>query len=127
MKQKIAFFVALMAAVVVFTGCASIQKTEPAQLNGEKLSASGTPVAHLNAENWGIYFFMIPLITGSTDDPGSMEFLTDTVTVKNTANYLTREAKAMKATHTLDMTSQINVWGWWFYVRSVQVSANAIR
>ncbi len=129
MMRKIALFVALIAATVLFAGCMSFEKSTPAQLNGEKLSNSGTTIAHVRAENWGLYLFMIPLITGSSENPGTMAFLQDTVTVKDVVSHLTKEVKGKEigATQALDMSSQTSVWGWMFHFRSVAVSANAVK
>lgn len=127
MKRQIAMFVAMLALAATFAGCASIQKTTPAQLNSEAIASSKTTVAHVNATNWGLYFFMIPIFTGSVEQPGSIALLQDTVTVKDTARYLTSEAKKMGGTAAYGMASRINVWGWFFNMREVQISANIVR
>ncbi len=110
-----------------FCGCASVQEATPKDLNSEKIAVTGNTVAHLNAENWGLYFFIIPLITGSTDKPGEMVFLKDTVRVENVAELLTRKSKEMGATQTLNMVSRHNTFVWWLGFRDVQISANAVK
>ena len=73
----------------------------------------------------GLYFFVFPLITGSTDKPGEMEFLKDTVRVENVANLLTRKSKEMGATQTLNMVSRHNTFVWWFGFRGRGKKADA--
>ena len=92
-----------------------------------KISASGTPVAHIQASNWGIYLFMIPLITGSTDNPGSMVFLQDTVTVKNAIQMLTAKSNELKATGTYNIVTKNSTNPWFFGVKEIRVSANAVK
>lgn len=119
---------AAVAAAVLFSGCASIETSKPgSDLNNMKISASGTPVAHIQASNWGIYLFMIPLLTGSTENPGSIVLLQDTVNVKSVAQMVTKHSKDLGASQTLDMVSVCAPMSWMFHIREVSVSANAVK
>ena len=90
--HKITLFLAVLAASVIFCGCASVKVTEASELSNQKLVPGETTVAHLNAENWGVYFFMFPLISGSTAEPRKIVFLEDTVTTQNVVSMLTNKA-----------------------------------
>lgn len=116
-----------VASAIVFTGCASVSVTTPDKLNGEPLSYRGDTVAHLHAENWGIYLFMIPLLTGSTENPGEIAVLKDTVNVDCMMNVITAKAKAIGAKKTLNLVSQTTTIPFFFGMKSVQISANAIK
>ena len=124
--RKVMLLIAAAVTAVLFAGCASSQVAKPAQLNGATLN-NETTVAHINAENWGLYFFMIPLITGSTENPGEMVFFEDTVRTENVVKMVTKMSKEMGATQTLNLISRHNSFVWWFGIRDVQVSANAVR
>ena len=52
--KKIMFLLSVAAVGLLFAGCASVEAVQNPNLNGENISLSGTPVAHLNAQNWGI-------------------------------------------------------------------------
>ena len=116
-----------VASAIVFTGCASVSVTTPDRLNGENLSYRGNTVAHLHAENWGLYLFMIPLLSGSTDSPGQIAVLKDTVNVDSTMKILTAKAKDIGAKQTLNIVSNTTTIPFFFGIKSVQISANAIK
>lgn len=125
--KKIALFLSVVAVGLLFAGCASVEAVQNPNLNGQRVSLSGTPVAHLNAQNWGIYLFSIPLLTGSTTSPGDIAVLEDTVNVESMIPVVTAKSKELKATRTLDLASQYSVGGFIFYTRSINVSANAVK
>ena len=114
---KLMTLVATVLTAAVLCGCASVSVVEGPDLNGQKLARSGKSVAHLQAENWGIYLFMIPLITGSTDNPGSMVFLQDTVTVKNAIQMLTAKSNELKASGTYNIVTKNSTNPWFFGVK----------
>ena len=103
--KKIMFLLSVAAVGLLFAGCASVEAVQNPNLNGENISLSGTPVAHLNAQNWGIYLFSIPLLTGSTDAVGSIAVLQDTVNVDSMIPVITAKSKELKASQTLDLAS----------------------
>ena len=125
--RKLSMLAAAVMAAALFTGCASFQVTKANELSGEKLSTSGTPIAHLNADNWGLYLFMIPLITGSSDEAGKTVFLQDTVNVEKMAPMVAAKSKELGASKTLNMISRTQATGWMFYFKEVQISANAVK
>ncbi len=120
---------AAMAAAVLFSGCAAIETAKPAtDLHRLALSPSGTSLGHVQASNWGLYFFSYPLISGSTAQPGSIVFAEDTVTVKSLVQMVTKHNKSLGATKTLDMVSRISTQSvWLFNIREITISANAVK
>ena len=125
--KKIMLILPVAALGLLFAGCANIEVVQNPELNGEKISLDGAPVAHLNAQNWGVYLFSLPLWTGSTDSVGAVAVFKDTVNVDSMVPVVTAKSRELKATHTLDLASQYWVAGFIFYVRSINVSANAVK
>lgn len=123
----LALAVVLMVAAVA--GCASVDTGT--KLNGMDLASSGTDVAHMNAESWGIYFLpMFPLLTGDTSSTaGGMAVLSDTCRVEPVVDMITRAGKEMGAGRVDDLRSdRTSVWiPPFFWYKSVQVSGNAIK
>lgn len=122
---------AMMAAV--FTGCASMEFTGTKDMNGCKLSPSGTTVGHITAGNDGLYFLWMPLFTGSTGKVGSLAVGEDTVNVHSVVNMVTKEAKKQGGTNTYDMVSTKSSFmlpipfPFLFYFKSVQVSTSVVK
>ena len=125
--KKALLFVMMAVAAVVFTGCASVNVAGTDKLNGEQLSYTGKAQAHIQAENWGIYLFMIPLITGDTANPGKTVFLQDTVTVPQVCKLMAAEAKKQGAKYTLNVVSAPATNPWFFGIKEVHVSANLVK
>jgi len=115
------------AAALLFAGCVSVEAVQAPNLSGERISNAGTPVAHINVQNWGIYLFSIPLLTGSTDSPGSIAVLKDTVNVQSVLPILTKKSKDLKASQTLNIASQYSTTGFIFYSDTINMSGNAVR
>jgi len=125
--KKIMFLLSAAAVGLLFAGCVNVEAVQNEDLSGEKISLEGTPVAHINAQNWGIYLFSIPLLTGSTEAPGCIAVCQDTVNAESMVPVVTAKSKELKATQTLDLASQYSVCGLIFYGRSINVSANAVK
>lgn len=125
--KKIMFLLSVAAFGLLFAGCASVEVVPNKNLNGEKISLAGAPIAHLNAQNWGLYLFSIPLLTGAADAPGDVAVFKDTVNVESMIPVITAKSKELNATQTLDLASQYSVCGLIFYARSVNISANAVK
>lgn len=129
--RKLSIFAASAVAMSLFAGCASVnlQKAQNNGLSGEELNTSGTTVAHVHASNWGLYLFMIPLLTGSTEKPGELDIqvLKDTVTADNVVKMVTAQSKKMGGKKVLNMVSYHNANGWMFYFRDFQMSANIVK
>ncbi len=133
MKKFMLFLAAGMVAAIV-TGCASVQETKPVQLNDQKIAASGASIAHVNAQNSGLYFLKWPMFTGSVKQVGAISvFDEDSVNVPSTVELVTTRAKALGASQTLDLQSSRSSmmipfpFPFLFYFQSTNVSGNAIR
>ena len=109
--KKIMLFASALAAGLLLSACASVEIVKDKNLSGQKIANSGTTLAHVDAQNWGIYLFTIPLLTGSTANPGSIDVLKDTVTVGSLMPVLTAETKKLGATKVLNLASQYKVGG----------------
>ena len=133
MKKKIVFLTALAGMVLVITGCSSVQSADSSKFNGQKITASGTGVAHITAYTSGLYFLWMPLITGSAEDPNSIVFGEDACNVNAVTKMVTLKSKDLKATQTVDLVSARNSCGlpipipYLFYWRTVTVSGNAVK
>jgi uncharacterized protein YceK len=126
--RRVVVLMAVLALAV--SGCAGVSTGK--RLNGMKLTEDNAdPVAHVNAESWGIYFLPIfPLITGDTSSTaGGMAFLADSCKVEPVVDMSTRAAKEMGAARLTDLTSSVtSVWiPPLFWYKSVQVSGNAVE
>lgn len=120
----------LMASLFVVVGCASVQTAQ--KLNDQKLTTGGdVSIGNVNASNWGLYLLWIPVLTGDTDNIGSMAFNKDTVNTESVVAVATKKAKEMGATKSVDLnTSTSSIWIMPLFVgflRSVQVSTNAVK
>lgn len=117
----------ILSVGLLLAGCASTTLVKDPDLNRQPISATGTTVAHVNSQNWGVYLFSLPLFTGSTETPGDITAFKDTVNIPSVAPMMTKEAKIAGAAKMLNMTSQYSEFGLVFYVRKVNISANAVR
>lgn len=125
--RKIMFAVAAVVTAAVFTGCASVDVVPAAKLNKESISYSGKTIAHLSASTWGIYFFHIPILTPAADGSGNIALLQDTVTTDACIKMLTAKSKSLKATQTLNIISRTMTPAFFFSIKEVSASANAVR
>jgi uncharacterized protein YceK len=126
MKKSIVLVLATIV-ITLISGCSTVQITELEQLNGQPIALQGQSVAHLNAENWGLYFCGLPLISGGVEEADTTAWFSDTVNVPNVVNLATKTARKIGGRKTLDMTSHHNSYGFILYVKSCQVSANVVR
>ena len=125
--KKIMLFASALAAGLLLSACASVEIVKDKNLSGQKIANSGTTLAHVDAQNWGIYLFTIPLLKGSTENPGSIDVLKDTVNVPSLMPVLTAKSKALGASKTLNLASQYSESGLIFYTRSINISGNAVK
>lgn len=125
--KKIMLFLSIAAVGLLMSACASVEVVKNPNLNAQAIANSGRTIAHIDAQNWGIYLFTIPLFTGSTTNPGSIDVLNDTVNVPSLMPVLTKKSKELGATKTLDLASQYSESGLIFYSRSVNISGNAVK
>ena len=125
--KKIMLLLSIAAVGLFMSACASVEVVKDPNLNGQAIANSGRTIAHLDAQNWGIYLFTIPLLTGSTENPGSLDVLKDTVNVPSLMPVLTAKSKALGASKTLNLASQYSESGLIFYTRSINISGNAVK
>ncbi len=127
MKKFTFLFFAAAAAVMFLAGCVNVETVKTPDLNKQAISETGAPIAHIDVTNWGIYLFMIPLLTGSTESVGSIDVLKDTVNAEKVVPVLMKESAKLKARQTLSVASQFRNTGFIFYIRNFNVSGNAVR
>ena len=130
MKRGIAFLGMSLVVLALVSGCAGVQTAS--KLNDQQLTSSDTPIAHLHADNWGIYLLpIVPLLTGSTANPGWPAIFDDTVNVESVVDMTTAKSKSLGATKTTDLESKTSsVWlvpTLFFWYKSVEVSGNASK
>ena len=125
--KKIMLLLSIAAVGLFMSACASVEVVKDPNLNDQAIAHSGRTIAHLDAQNWGIYLFTIPLLTGSTENPGSIDVLKDTVNVPSLMPVLTAKSKALGASKTLNLASQYSESGLIFYTRSINISGNAVK
>ena len=133
--NKFYMLMAACAAMVVATGCASVQTASEKDMTGMKLTTNPADqaIAQVNADNFGFYLLSIPIFSGSTEKPGTMLFNQDTVTLANVTQMATAKCKDLGATKAIDMDSKISSMmiplpiPFLFYLKEVQVSTNAIK
>lgn len=129
MKKSVLITIAIVCLALI-QGCASTQVAK--DLNGEQIATTGNNVAHVYGNNWGLYCLSIPMITGSTENPGSISwFSEDSVSVPSVTKMVTAKTKALGATSTLDIKS--NTSSFWIFptfvlfIRTVEVSGNGVN
>ena len=118
---------ALLALTVA--GCTSVVVTT--NLHGQELTPGAKPIAHIYADNWGIYlFYYIPLVTGDPSRPNGWRLFEDTVHIGPVVSMVARKAKELGATRTTDLSTYtvsyqsipLLIWA-----KTVEVSGNASR
>jgi hypothetical protein len=130
MKKQILSVVIGTVFIAILSGCSSIDTA--ARLNNQKLTAvDADPIAHLNGDAWGVYLFNLPILTGSTNYPGTCAIFKDSVTVDKTVYMVTRRSRELGASKITDLqssqSSNMIFPLFIFFVREVQVSGNAIK
>ena len=125
--KKVLLIASVLVAALMFASCASVEIVKDENLNGQKVTRQGQTIGHVNAQNWGLYFFTIPLITGSTEEVGKISFFKDTVNPEAMMNAMTTECKKEGATAVYDVVSQAGKWGLLIYSRSINMSGNAVK
>lgn len=124
-----------ISASLLAAGCATMKVVSPDQLNEQRFSEAGVPVAHLYVDNWGIYLFKyIPLVTGNIDRAGQVQIsrlFTDNVRVDLLVEKLTQESRRRGGTVITDLrTRDRSYWmplTLFFWLNEFEVSGNASR
>jgi hypothetical protein len=130
-----AWCVATLAIVLLTAGCATMKVVSADQLNDQRFSEAGTPIAHIYVDNWGIYLFKyIPIVTGHIDRAGQVQisrFFTDNVRVDLLVEKLTQESRRRGGTIITDLrTRDRSYWMYltlFFWLNEFEVSGNASR
>lgn len=125
--KKIVLFMSVALTAIIFSGCASFTVVQGKPLNGQALAPSGKTIAHVEASNWGIYLFHIPLLSGSTENLGDIKVLTDTVTVANMTKLITAESKKLGGKTVLDLVTTSTTDPFFFGIKQIDMSANVIK
>ena len=131
MMKKIACIAACVISAVALTACSSFEIGS--NTNEVKFTTGeAETLAHVNADIWGVYVFGLPVISGSSVEPGKCVVFSDTVDTSNAISFLTRNArKKLNATTITDVQTE-RTTGWlvptvFFFYRDVQVSGNVLK
>ena len=131
MMKKLAVIAAGIVAAAALAACSSFEIG--ATPNDVKIaSGESEAVAHVNADIWGIYVFGLPVISGSSVEPGKCVVFSDTVDTSNAISFLTRNTRRkLNASGITDVQSE-RTTGWlvptlFFFYRDIQVSGNAVK
>ena len=131
MMKKIACIAACVISAVALTACSSFEIAS--NTNEVKFTTTDAEtLAHVNADIWGVYVFGLPVISGSSVEPGKCVVFSDTVDTGNAISFLTRNArKKLNATTITDVQTE-RTTGWlvptvFFFYRDVQVSGNVLE
>ena len=123
----------IFAAALLFCGCASVEVVKDQNLSGQKIANSGRTLAHIDAQNWGIYLFTIPLLTGSAEEPGAIRWNEDSVNVSAVTKMVTKKSAEKGGKRTIDlvsMTDSVNIpvpFPFILYWKTATVSGNSVK
>ena len=131
MMKKLACLAVCVLSAIGISACSSFEMAT--NTNGVKFTADeAETLGHVNADIWGVYVFGLPVISGSSVDPGKCVVFSDTVDTSNAVSFLTRNAqKKLNANTIIDVTSE-RTTGWlvptlFFFYRDIQVSGNVLK
>lgn len=131
MMKKLAFLAACALSAVALSACSSFEIGS--NTNEVKFTTTeAETLAHVNADIWGVYVFGLPVISGSSVEPGKCVVFSDTVDTGNAISFLTRNAqKKLNANTIIDVQSE-RTTGWlvptlFFFYRDIQVSGNVLK
>ena len=123
------------AALIVLAGCATLAVVPAERLEGQRLTPTAEPVAHIYAANWGVYLFKyLPLITGSLSRPGVPSWpawFSDEVRVDLLVEKVSAESKQRGGAVLTDLrTRDRSYWLEWtliLWLNEFEVSANSSK
>ena len=131
MMKKLACFAACVVSAIALSACSSFEMGT--NTNGVKFTTGeAETLGHVNADIWGIYVFGLPVISGSSVEPGKCVVFSDTVDTSNAISFLTRNTRRkLNASAITDVQSE-RTTGWlvptlFFFYRDIQVSGNAVK
>ena len=131
MMKKLACLAACVVSAIALSACSSFEIGT--NTNDVKFTTGeAETLGHVNADIWGVYVFGLPVISGSSVEPGKCVVFSDTVDTSNAVSFLTRNArKKLNATVITDIQSE-RTTGWlvptvFFFYRDIQVSGNVLK
>ena len=131
MMKKLACLAACVISAVALSACSSFEIGS--NTNDVKFTTTDAEtLAHVNADIWGVYVFGLPVISGSSVQPGRCVVFSDTVDTANAISFLTYNAKRrLNATTITDVQTE-RTTGWlvptvFFFYRDIQVSGNVLK
>ena len=131
MMKKLACLAACVISAIGLTACSSFEMGT--NTNDVKFTtAEAETLGHVNADIWGIYVFGLPVISGSSVEPGKCVVFSDTVDTANAISFLTYNARRrLNATTITDVQTE-RTTGWlvptvFFFYRDIQVSGNVLK
>ena len=131
MMKKLACLAACVISAVALSACSSFEIGS--NTNDVKFTTTDAEtLAHVNADIWGVYVFGLPVISGSSVQPGKCVVFSDTVDTANALSFLTYNAKRrLNATTITDVQTE-RTTGWlvptvFFFYRDIQVSGNVLK
>jgi hypothetical protein len=116
-------------------GCATLTVVPAERLAGQQLTPAAAPVAHIYADNWGIYLFKyLPIVTGSLARPGVPRFpalFSDQVRIDLLVEKVSEQSKERGGTVLTDLRTRDRSYylpyTLIFWLNEFEVSANASR
>ena len=131
MMKKLACLAACVISAVALSACSSFEIGS--NTNDVKFTTTDAEtLAHVNADIWGVYVFGLPVISGSSVEPGKCVVFSDTVDTSNAVSFLTRNVqRKLNATTITDVQTE-RTTGWlvptvFFFYRDIQVSGNVLK
>ena len=131
MMKKLALLAACAISAIALSACSSFEIGS--NTNEVKFTtAEAETLAHVNADIWGVYVFGLPVISGSSVEPGKCVVFSDTVDTSNAISFLTHNTqKKLNAKTIIDVQSE-RTTGWlvptlFFFYRDIQVSGNVLK
>ena len=131
MMKKLACLAACVISAVALSACSSFEIGS--NTNEVKFTTGeAETLAHVNADIWGVYVFGLPVISGSSVEPGKCVVFSDTVDTSNAISFLTRNTRRkLNASAITDVQSE-RTTGWlvptlFFFYRDIQVSGNVLK
>ena len=104
--KKIFVFALFVLCAAVFSGCASVETST--RFNGmAPVVANATGKAHIYSRISGLYFFNLPIITGSVANPAAVSFFKDNCSVDPVFFQMNLAAAEMGACGVIDASSEV--------------------
>ena len=131
MMKKLACFAVCVLSAIGISACSSFEIATNTN-NVKFTTGEAETLAHVNADIWGVYVFGLPVISGSSVEPGKCVVFSDTVDTSNAISFLTHNTKQkLNADTIIDVTSE-RTTGWlvptvFFFYRDIQVSGNVMK